>query len=418
MSEHLLPVKTGNEQFPVTYRNIGYGVDSYYCGITYEHNAMLFCLKQNHYNSNQSATYNGKAFIDVINLFTGDIRHYAELDYFTDLDQSDIGGIVVDDNYLYISNAWTNTDSYRRIFIFKLKDWSSPSLQLERVGAYKYSGGYYAATGKLIQCDRNTLVSMTRTDLILFDINHRAYIPYAHGFGNDIRDYAVGNKYIVITKDANSTPNVRLFNRSTKEFTSVSLPTTGVASVGYYGGKYFFANANYLYIMDEETLEILTTKNIPWTKAADLCVSDHAVYVIQDNSAYAYIYDYEHDETQKFMLSWTIPTTNTSNITRCCVSENFWFIYRNTLMSCDYSGYSKYNFGYKYESIVVLCNISQIQKFTYDSRFVTFTETFMFVHDGDLEYTFEPVEDQEHIKSVSISKSDYRFINSIQFKSE
>ena len=421
MSQHLLPVKTGNEQFPVSYRNIDAATfESYYCGITCVHNAILFCVKQNIYNQYQAVAYDGRVCIDIVNLFTGEMKHYAELDYFSDMDRVTVGDIKVDDNYIYMCSAYSsnNGQDYRRILIFKLKDWSSTSLQLERVGVYGFSPNNLSGTGKLVWYDRNTLLTVTRQDVLLFDIKRHAFTPYTHNLSWDARDIAVGNDCVVFTKDSTATPTILIFNKTTKAFSTMSLPTTALACVGYNDGRFFFANANYLYIMDEATMAVTETRNIPWTAPANICVSDTSVYVLSNNSARAYIHDYVHNETQSFLLPWTIPTLSTTNNTKSVVDENFWFVYRNTLMICDYSGYSKYNFGYKYESVVVLCNMSNIQKFSYDPRFVTFTETFMFIHDGDIEYTFEPVEEIEHVKSVSISKSDYRFINSIQFKSD
>lgn len=418
MSEHLLPVATGNEGFPVTYRNIIVPTynDEFWNTHVVEHNGILFCLKQNSYDTRYpDRMQDGKAYLEVLNLFTGEMTHYAEFNYATDLNSGAICGMLVDDNQIYFSLL---SDSFPNICIFKLKDSSSQSLQLEKVGSYKYSINACTACGKILWYDKNNICMFATNDVLMFDINRHTFSSYNHGNNNNIRDFAIGRKFIIATRNYNSSPSAYVINWEAKTCTTLTLPTTQMACVTYYDGKFYFVNANYLYIYDETTETVTTTKNIPWTVPVEVCSSDYAIYVLSQSSSRAYIYDYIHDEYKTFLLAWSVPGLAQNSNTRGCVSENFWFVYRNTLMICDYSGYSKYNFGYKYDSVVVLCNAANIQKFTYDSRFVSFAETFMFVHDGDLEYTFEPVEDLEHIKSVTISKSDYKFINSLQFTSE
>ena len=117
-------------------------------------------------------------------------------------------------------------------------------------------------------------------------------------------------------------------------------------------------------------------------------------------------------------MPWTLGQMGSNNICRACVSEGYWFLINETLMIADYTGYSKYNFGYKYESIIVMCNRSTMLQFTYDPRFVTFEETFVSIHNGDIDYSLTPIEEGSDIKSTRVSKSDYKFLNRVQFKSE
>lgn len=426
MSSHLLPVKTGNEQFPVIYRNTGPLPGSgsrIVSGLTAVHNGTLYCFKQGNFNHYATSTQTGEAVLYTINLFTGEMKKYAQF-AFNRLWYQYIGSILVDDNYIYLSSSCTtvsswesyHSDRYPIMIIFKLKDENDSSLTLQRIGAYKYTLAVGSAYGRARWYDSTHICVTTENALLLFDIKTHVYQTIAHNLNWSIRDFAVGKELIVATRNSTSSPTFWGYRISDGTFFTGTAPSNGIACIDYYDGKFFFANANYLYIYDENTETFTTTKNIPWTTPHCVCVSDFAVYVISNSSSRGYIYDYKSDFAQTFIFPWTINTlVGDSDIYRGCVSENYWFLNHNTLMICDYSGYSKYNLGYIYKSFVIHCNETTMETFTYDPRFVSFDETSMYVHDGNIDYDFESTE-QTNIKSAHISKSDYKFLNRIEFK--
>ena len=408
MSQHLLPVRTGNEQFPVQYRNV-YSLNLA-AGITTEHNAILYILKQ----GVTGGTTLGKAYLYTLNLFNGVLTKYAEFNYDTDLgNYAYIGGMLVDDDYIYFTLA----SGLPRVLIFKQRDPTAAdaTMQLERVGIFSYYTDSIQCYGKIAWYDENHICLITNYGVSLFHIHQYLFEPKPGSSSIGFRDFAVGDRYVMLTTGSNTSYR---YNRSTNEYSSFNLSTSGAACVAYNKGKFYFTNVNYLHIYDEISESIEITRNIAWTTPRDVHAYNGVVYLVSDSSARAYIYDATNDQTQTYYMPWTLGQMGSNNICRACVSEGYWFLINETLMIADYTGYSKYNFGYKYESITVMCNRSTMLQFTYDPRFVTFEETFVSVHDGDIDYPLTPIEEGSDIKSTRVSKSDYKFLNRVQFKSE
>lgn len=409
MSEqmYLLPVRTGNEQFPVQYRNVY--TQNTVSGITTEYNAVLYIFKQ----TQTGGTTLGKAYLYTLNLFTGSMIQYAEFDYVNDLGNIGyIGGMLVDDDYIYLSYS----SGVPRIVVFKRRDPTAAgaTMRLERVGIFSYYTDSIQCYGKIAWYDDTHICIIDNYCVLLFDIEHYLFELNPNTDSIGFRDFAVGDKFVMMT----ASDRVYRYNRSTKVYSSFALPTSSVACVAYHKGKFYFANAGYLYTYDELTESIVNTKNIAWTTPRDICAYNGTVYLVSDSSARAYICDSVNNVVHTYYMQWTLGQIGNSNIIRACVSEGYWFLVYQSLMMADYSGYSKYNFGYKYESVTVMCNRSNMSQFTYDPRFVTFDETFISVHDGDIDYRLTPIAEGSNIKSTHIAKSDYKFLNRIQFKSE
>lgn len=414
---NLLPVRTGNESFPVQYRTIE-SLAAVRSGIAYVHDAVLYVLQQNNRNNYSLATQDGKAHINTINLFTGEMTKYAELDWVDDLDNINeyIGDMLVDDDYIYLSTSY----GYPTVHIFQRRDVSAPgaTMRLLKVGTFRRTYDNVNACGKMCFYDDQYILMTYSYGVLLFDKQRHVFIQKGGSSSYSIKDFANGENLIMMTNWSRSSTTIIGYRKSTGTYFTQSLPTIDVACVAYEDGKFYFANVNYLYVYDEATETVVETRNIPWAQPKNICIWNRTAYVISDNSARAYIHDMNSNTSQTFILAWTISTLSSSEITRSHVSEGFWFVAYESLMISDYSGYSKYNFGYKYESVAVMCNLANIQKFTYDPRFVTFTDTFMAIHDGDIEYELTPTDENPLIKSVSVSKNDYKFLNRIQFKSE
>lgn len=417
MSSHLLPMKTGNEQFPVQYRNV-VSTTKIASTITVEHNSMLYILKQNTYTVSDSQ-YDGKAYIYTINLFTGSMTKYAELDYVTDLDSvGAISDMLVDDNFIYLTRI-TNSGNKPVIIIFKQRNPNAQnaSISLEKIGSYEYYTNTLNGYGKMQWLDDNHICIGCNYGVMFFDTNLRVFETVPTNSQYTFRSFAVGNDLIIYTNESTSASTIIIYDRTTREYTTQSLPTTDPACIAYSNGKFYICNQNYLYIFDEATQTVVKTVNIPWLKPKDVQAFNDVVYVISESSARSYIYDTKYNASYSFILPWTIGKMKWDDITRGCVSEGFWFVMNETLMIADYSGYSKYNFGYKYESLTVMFNRDTMAQCVYDPRFVSFDETTMSVHDGDIEYPLTPTSTPS-IKSVHVSKEDYHILNHVQFKSE
>jgi hypothetical protein len=110
---------------------------------------------------------------------------------------------------------------------------------------------------------------------------------------------------------------------------------------------------------------------------------------------------------------WSIPTWNTEKeYIPCAVSGKFYLPYI-TLLVIDFSGTYKYNIGKKYEQFAVMYNETNESSFEYDPRYISFTESYMTMIDGSLEYNMEGYDPKNNIKSAMINKDDYGVIKKL-----
>ena len=284
-------------------------------------------------------------------------------------------------------------------------------MHLEKVGTYAYYTNTLNCYGKMQWLDDNHICIGCNYGLMIFDTNLRVFETFPTSSQYTFRDIAVGDKLIIFTNESASSSTIIIYDRETGEYTTQALATTAPACIAYSNGKFYICNLNYLYIFDETTRTVVRTVNIPWLKPKDVQAYNDVVYVISESSTRAYIHDTKYNETQSFILPWSITQMKGNDITRGCVSEGFWFVMNETLMIADYSGYSKYNFGYKYN------NNDTMARCVYDPRFVSFDETTMTVHDGNIDYPLTQTSNPL-IKSTHVSKEDYNILNYVQFKSE
>ena len=419
MSTHLIPMKTGNEQIPVQYRTLTNLNPGSVASVV--HNAMLYYMVQQYgyYDPDVGAVTQ----LYRLNMFTGEAILYATFtkEQLTRGLFNRLGAILVDDENLYI----TPRNDGISIITFKLRDPSIPfdpntPLTFVRTsvpGAWGYRAQAY---GRLQWYDKNTICMPAGSDGIAFYIKQTGvwYRKMNTQGSPTTKDFAVGKKFIFLTNSASSSDTVFGYRIGTNPdlFFKFSLPTTNPAVVCYDPDhkRFYFANANYLYIYDEETETIVDTFNVPWTQPFSIHYSMNAVYVLCEDSDKAYVYNIDDRVYMSFTMKYTI-STSASYATYACVSDGFWFIPRNQLCIVDYTGYSKYNFGYKYNSLTILCNKQTMNQFQYDQKFVTFDDTFMGIHDGIITYDFVKDETDPRFKIAKINKDDYKFINRTEF---
>lgn len=417
MSQHLIPVKTGNEQIPVQYRiihNINPG-----CCCCVEHDSVLYCITQV-YGYNDP----GNVYVYRINLFTGESSLYAT---FTsgEVNQGKfkyIGQVLVDDNNIYFTgNPGTPCVT---INTFKLRDVSlpyDPTTPLELVSsstptAWNIQNG---ACGRMAWYDDETIVLPYGMGLFFYNINTGLWSRKTRSNTFSAKNIIVGSDLIILTNSSTNSDTLLIYRKNTDEFVTRSLPTT-TPCVGTYDAKnkqFLFANTNYLYKFDELTETVIASKNIPWTNPYSLEFSNNTVYAICTGSPKAYVYDMTFDQYFSFTLQWSVTYAGdgeTKSPTYPCAVEGLWFIMRNSLCIVDYSGHSKYNFGYKFSSTTIMLNKQYMNQFTYDPRFVSFDDTYMFTHDGDISYELEPLDVETYGADFSVAhvnKADYKFIN-------
>ena len=416
MSTHLLPVKTGNEQMPVQYRRIQ-NIEIA-CGCCLEYDSILYILMTNSMSG-------GNHYIYRMNLFTGEMVPYAT---FTSAElyqsvMSYAGQFLMDDKYLYLLNA-TGTIGLVTFELRNMDELYDPATPLPFVTKSSLGSPYYISIscyGKMVWFNDHTIAIPYSYGFILYDTTKRMFSKKIQSASYNIYDIAKSDSYIMLTTN-NAT--VLVYDIKNDLFTTIQIPNTPSSTpcVTYNPEqhKFYFVATNYLYIYDEVEQTFEEPRNVPWTKPYDVKYTMNTVYVICNNSNFAYVYDIKSHEHFKITLPWTIGTywdsDRAKGMTYPCATEGFWFIPRYTLGIIDYTGYSKYNFGYKYSSETIMFGKQTMEQFIYDNRFVSFDETFMSVHDGIITYPLEIMEEDTRFKIATIHKSDYKFINQTNFR--
>lgn len=389
MSTHLLPVKTGNEQFPVRYRNIHPAGVEIYSSVTTEKDKMMYIgASTRNYNGH------GEFLFYKMNLLTSRFETVGEISW-NDIGQRYVGSILADDEYLYISSI-----DRAQILIFKLDT-------LAYIGLYQYSTSAFQAYGKMDWLNDTTICIAYSNGFLFFDTKSRTYSFEQYSTSYSYCDMAVGKRLIVANKGSSSANSVVAYRMDERSFFTFSLTTNDIAVSCYKDGKFYMANTQYLYIYDEET-ETFETINVPWTNPRTISYTNGTVFVTCRNSTRLYIYNIERKEYRYIILPWTIRDFSNSYATVPTAFEGYFFIEYLTFGIIDYSGDSKYNFGYKYDVLTLLFNKENQSQFTFDPRFITFHESYMTMHNGDIMYPFNTIDQANHIKSTKIRKSDYK----------
>lgn len=408
MSLHLLPVKTGREQFPVRYRNIHAVSQNWISLIACENNKILYLFAQASWDNYNPTVYDGKTRLYKMNLLTSEIELIGEQPWnrYTDNNNySSIGGMLVDDHYIYIATKY-----YSYLYRFTKNTFTYVD--------YFSSPKDFSAHAKMTWKDERTIIFACENGYLLFDTIDCVFTPVNTGVTYNPYDIACGKKFFMMTKNTNYAYVVRLSDHSGF---NLSLPNSSYAACTYKDGKFYIADNQMLCIYDEETETMEQQIAVAWTAPRTIEYTNGAVFVTcndSTNNRYRrlYIYNIELQDYRYIVLPWQVPTRNRDNCFIPTVFEGFWFGIYNTLAIIDYSGNSKYNFGYKYQSFNLMFNSSEKDQFEYDPRFIEFTETYMTMKDGDIRYPLTAVGDSSHIKSAQIHKSDYKQIHSVSLK--
>lgn len=244
--------------------------------------------------------------------------------------------------------------------------------------------------------------------------------------------FAIGSRYFIITTSTNPSV-IKVYDIDT--FTLVTKITTSTSSnyyfpcITYNSGKFYIVNyTSFIDVLDEETLTLNRLANIsPITGATFVRYVNGALYITQEGTT---------NNTSNKIIIYRIPENVHSIIYTPWTSLNstatgggtgYWFephemngtfFYGiNTVIASDYTGYSKYKFGKKFNQNYMSFTTENIDNITYDDRFITVDSIGTYIHDGDIEYQFSEY-DTNHITYCEVNKSDYGIIKNSSISSE
>ena len=402
MSQHLIPVKTGNEQFPVSYRTYLPALQEYKSIVSTIAHRVLYIAA---YVRDMEDKYNGYVLkIYAVNLLTWQLHEVGDI-LREDISSTSVGGILVDDSHIYLSSI-----SQTKIFVFTLD-----TLELE--STITYSSNAPQAYGKMQWLNEETICMSDSNGVLLFDTITRSFTFDQYSYSHSYADIAAGSNKIVMNRGESTSNSVIIYNTTTDTFSTLSLTSNDVAVSAYENGKFYIANTAYLYIVDASTMTVeKTISGCSWSNPRSISATNGAVFVSCVNSAKIYIYDTNTDWNWYVIAPWTLPTWDSSKTYVPSAAVGLFFYPYLTLCQMDYTGQSKYNFGPISQTMSVMFNESTEQNFTYDSRFVEFTESYVTVKDGSYTVPLQIIDPTNHIKSASIHKSDYAILKKLMLK--
>ena len=207
-----------------------------------------------------------------------------------------------------------------------------------------------------------------------------------------------------------------MYNMKTDVFSSITnLPVQSASAVCYGDGKFYIAQVNRLIIYDEETETVEDTIVVPWTKPKTISYTNGVLFVVCADVINLYIYNIRDKIYKVVYLPWSIPNLSQTSVTRPCAFKGYFFLPYRTMCVINYTEDSKYNMGYVFDQYVFITNRDNSEKYEYDDRFIELNESYLTIKDGDLEYTTTEIDEVNHIKKISVNKSDYNKIKSIKF---
>ena len=456
MSTHLLPVKTGRESFPVKYRNIHPYSLTWYGTFTCERSKCLYIGAQAYRASATTPSQgvnDGRMYFYYQNLITNEFYEMGAVTW-EQLQSTYATWMLVDDNYIYLTLYAKST-----IAIYSKRT-------LAIVGRYKYDNNDFGALGKMVWFDNHTIVMAHLAGVLFFDTVTKEFRYVARPVGGNYSamDIAAGKDHIMLTPTSGNT--VLVYRISDGTFSTFTLQTSTVARCCYADDRFYIANTQALYVWAEYVEEMESIVAAPWTDVRSLNYTNNTFFATRTSSSRVYIFGFDFqfvltkerpsnwssNYTDYFTLDdqrrpvhvrseggvipewvedtyyekeytlqdhrfvnmpWTVPASSVYFQIEPCTFEGFFFVARETLAIIDYSGNSKYNFGSKYDVINLVFNRSNQSQFTYDPKFIVFTDTYMTIRNGDLRYTFSEYDAGGGLtlKRAVINKAAYKQFN-------
>ena len=101
--------------------------------------------------------------------------------------------------------------------------------------------------------------------------------------------------------------------------------------------------------------------------------------------------------------------------------DGVWMIARETMCYIRYETDLKYNAGPIASHIQLVYNLTTASDYEYDDRFITFTDTYVTINDGDITYPdisrdleIETIDQSRNLYAISVSKNDYNILKEVK----
>lgn len=393
-----------NDHIPLKYYQINRYINdsagvlsgTLYSCLTYVHNRELYiCFRRG-----------DVVRFEKMNLISGEIIWLFDKAASTFNSSYAPGCIAVDDSYIWLTRG-VSSGSYNQ-YIYRI------NISTGAVSGYSITP-QIQCYGLIKYLDKNTLIFCNTTDVCTWDVNRlNISNTYTDSVAIGVTGYFSLGKKVLMRHSYTTTTTVRLFNLETKTFSGITLDSNAISVSAYYDGKFYVAQTNKLYVVDEETCTIEKTFSIPWTNPKTIDIYKGLIYLTEKNSISLFVYDIEANMYKETYLAWTVPNEANSYQTRPSIFNGMYFLPYTTLALANYKGSIKYNLGYKSNQYMFILDSEHASDYQYDSRFVTFNDSYVELHDGYIhkELTQTSI---EGVKSIHVNKSEYNVLKSVSF---
>ena len=349
----------------------------------------------------------------------------------TQLGNTYYGDLLVDDEYMYITSSDNN--STRIIYRISLDPNDSTVNQYSPGSSSDYN---FNCFGKMEWWNDHTIIICYRYGHLLFDTKTLTWTAKnkSEGLSPPRYDSAVGKKYAINVRGGVS-QSAWVCDIETNTWYDFKI-VMGVGWTGTYqncccyaNGKFYVTQQNYLYIFDEDEMtrciETGGTLNIrsivtPYSSLTPKTINyaDGVLYITILNSRTLYIYDIANDKFFSTALPFAMNGWDQNGWCRPTSFRGYFFAANIRLYATNFVEYAKYNMGYKYDQFSFLTNSDHESEYEYDERFVSFTDSYMTIHDGDIQLPLEVIDETNHILKVDMDKSQYNEFISFKITKE
>lgn len=397
MSTHLLPVSKGMSNTVMRYISTNTNVNRVYETLLCEHDRMLYI-----------GIGMGTFFrIQKMNLFTNEIITIAEMSY-TLLDNGwYVGGMLVDDNYIYLKLCYGTAP-------YKIHRYS---LKLNTIDSYAFATSASVTCGKIDWYDETNIIIMANTYNVMFDTVKCTFTKSSTlSSSRNMIDFAIGESLIIGTSEQTSSTIMNIYDKSSDTFSNEATSSSGVGCICYNNGLFYIAQSNLLSIYDETTRTIIASYTVPWSTPCGFNYCNGKLYCIQYNSETLFVYDLSNNTYERIILRWKLSNTGSTRQLPI-VFDDFYFIQNISLglILNDANSAVKYMFGYKQRKAnLIMCDSNHESKFEYDPETTSFSDTFLTVNDISISKQLISSETNAKIKYAHVNKNEYNKIKSIE----
>lgn len=320
------------------------------------------------------------------------------------------GDFLVDDNYFYMTSS--NSNNVHVLYKIPIDPNDNTVTQHSTINSTAYN---FSAYGRMEWFDDHTIVMICRMGVLYFNTITFEWVVKQHFLTSlSIRDMAVGKHKIVIinTGTTNTYDIYDIDNNSWSLGSNNQKLTNSATNVLCYGdGKFYITQKNYLYILDEETNVIEKRIITPYTslEPATINYASGILYITINESSLLYMYDINNDRFHSTTLQFKINKWSSSSPwVRPTSFKGYFFIPNLRLFVINFVEYAKYNIGYKYDQFLFITNETYKNDYEYDERFVTFTDSHVRFHNGDIDFDLIKIDYENNISYAKVSKTLYR----------